>query len=241
MGFNLTIDQGNSAAKIAVWDGQELVFDDTTEHFQAGYFDKLALRYPVDAAICCSVRGNTAEIVQTVERITNKVYDMGEQTKFPLTISYKTPDTLGRDRLAAATGAWDKHKGHWLLVVDMGTAITYDLVSPRGEFLGGNIAPGVRMRVEILHQFTANLPAVPIKGDCPQWGYDTETALRAGAVGGIVGEMEHYRSLLPQEAKVILTGGAAPFFEKKVDFPVEVDQHLVTKGLNCILLYNENK
>ncbi|MGN0960124.1 MAG: type III pantothenate kinase, partial [Coriobacteriales bacterium] len=67
------------------------------------------------------------------------------------------------------------------LVVDMGTAITYDVVTADGKFLGGNIAPGIFVRLEALNHFTKALPLVETDGDCPRWGYDTTTALRAGA------------------------------------------------------------
>lgn len=96
------------------------------------------------------------------------------------------------------------------------------------------------MRLEALHHYTERLPKVEPHGDLPQWGYDTDTAIRSGVINGIVGEITHYRNKLSSDCKLILTGGAAKAIKPLLDFPVEIDQQLVTRGLNSILIYNEN-
>jgi type III pantothenate kinase len=159
----------------------------------------------------------------------------------PLKIDYATPHTLGEDRIAAAVGAWSLFPGENSLVVDMGTAVTYDLVSADGHFKGGNIAPGIGMRLRSLHSFTARLPEVGGYGDTPLLGTDTATAMRAGAVRGVVGEIAYYRAMLPVDTRIVLTGGWAHRVNEFLDFEATIDPCLVTKGLLSILLYNENK
>ena len=122
----------------------------------------------------------------------------------------------------------------------MGTAVTYDLVSADGHFRGGNIAPGIGMRLRSLNSFTARLPKVVGYGDTPLLGTDTATAMRAGAVRGVVSEIVYYRNSLPEGTNVVLTGGWAERVSEFLDFPVILEKCLVTKGLLSILLYNED-
>jgi type III pantothenate kinase len=96
------------------------------------------------------------------------------------------------------------------------------------------------MRLRALRSFTARLPEVNGYGDTPLFGYDTMTAMRAGAVRGVVSEINYYRSLLPEGTHVVLTGGWSKRVSSFLDFPVMLDSCLVTKGLLSILLYNDN-
>ena len=93
------------------------------------------------------------------------------------------------------------------------------------------------MRLNALHHFTANLPKVKSQGRLRQWGDSTETAMRAGAIYGVVGEISYYHSLMPEESKTVITGGWGPDIARLLNFDVVVDDALVTKGLNCILNY----
>lgn len=167
--------------------------------------------------------------------------EVSHDMPLPLELDYATPQTLGEDRIAAAVGAWSLFPGQNLLVVDMGTAVTYDVVGADGHFRGGNIAPGIGMRLRSLNSFTARLPKVGGYGETPLVGFDTATAMRAGAVRGVVAEIAYYRSMLPENTQVVLTGGWASHVSEFLEFPVTVEKCLVTKGLLSILLYNENK
>lgn len=164
------------------------------------------------------------------------------QTKIPIANKYHTPHTLGSDRLAAAVGAYMKHKGCDVLVVDVGTCITYDFVNSNGEYLGGNISPGPTARLRALHDSTALLPMVERKGNTPDLGYDTETAIRSGVMRGVQFEIEGYiRDIILKYPAVFiyLTGGVhlnLHISEKKCIF---ADNFIVPFGLNKILLYNE--
>ena len=146
------------------------------------------------------------------------------------------------DRLAAAVGAWSIQPGHDLLVVDAGTAITYDFVSADGTYRGGNIAPGIELRLRSLHEHTGALPLVKAKGDAPMFGTDTETAIRSGVINGVRKELEGYvnelRSIYPS-LLVFLTGGDAEFFDIKAKSTTFAVPDLVLRGLARITEFNE--
>ena len=242
MSCNLTIDQGNSSAKTAVWHDDELVATSVYPCLSKHEIEAIVRQYGVTAAIYSSVAMIGDEVVNTLrDMLDGNVIVLSHLTPMPVTIDYSTPATLGRDRIASAVGAYVSYPRENVLVVDLGTAATYDVVTSDAHFIGGNIAPGVNMRLEALHNFTARLPIVDPQGTCPLWGIDTETAMRAGALNGIAGEIAYYRSRLPIGTKVVLTGGSAIMIKPLLDFEVDIEPHLVTKGLNCILRYNETK
>ena len=241
MGYNLTIDQGNSAAKVVIWNKADIIYDASYEVLKKEDISDILTRFPlINQAIFCSVASHGGDIIDYLTSHNIKTMVLNASTPLPITNSYKTPESLGRDRIAAAVGAWCCHKNQELLVIDIGTAITYDLVTAQGCYVGGNIAPGVTMRLNALHRFTQRLPLVTPEGPLTDWGYDTDTAIRSGVVNGIIGEITHYKNKLSDNCVVILTGGAATKIKELLDFHVEIDQHLVTRGLNSILIYNEN-
>lgn len=243
MSIKLTIDEGNSSTKIGVWHNDTLAEEHT---WHTDGLDKLAGHVAhicdhADAAIFCSVCGCTrTEVEAALGGIARRLLVLDATIPLPVGIDYRTPATLGADRIAAAAGARAIAPGETVLVVDMGTAITYDVVSADGRFIGGNIAPGIFVRLEALQHFTKALPLVETDGDIPRWGYDTETALRSGAVRGVVGELQYYRHCLNTDARVILTGGSADLIIPYITSPITVEPNLVLTGLNSILNYNEN-
>lgn len=242
MSTKLTIDEGNSSTKIGLWSGDELLAETTRRTCGP---DGLCLPegWPqaVDEAIFCSVCGrDAAEVSRVLSQFAGKVLVLSAETPMPLTLDYRTPRTLGADRIAAAAGARVIAPGQTCLIVDMGTAITYDVLTADGHFAGGNIAPGIFVRLEALQHFTHSLPLVETDGDCPRWGYDTETALRSGAIRGVVGELQYYRHCLAADPAVILTGGSADLIIPYITSPITVEPNLVLIGLNSILKYNEN-
>ena len=207
MGLNLTIDQGNSSAKIAIWEGGNLVEQETMKELTRQHLVKMVGRFHPERALCCSVTGNGRRMAQWLVTQGVDAREVNFEMPLPLVIDYATPQTLGEDRIAAAVGAWSLFPGEASLVVDMGTAVTYDVVSADGHFRGGNIAPGIGMRLRSLNSFTARLPQVGGYGETPLIGFDTATAMRAGAVRGVVAEIAYYRSMLPEHSQVVLTGG----------------------------------
>lgn len=235
----LTIDQGNSSAKLALWEGPTPIDEETfRRRLQREDIESLLRRFHPSKALVCSVTGNGREIVEWLTAKGVEATELSAGIPLPITLDYATPATLGADRIAAAVGAWSLFPGRDSLVVDMGTAVTYDVVTADGHFAGGNIAPGIGMRLRALRSFTARLPEVNGYGETPLFGFDTKTAMRAGAVRGVVSEINYYLGLLPEGTQAVLTGGWSKRVSELLDFSVTVDPALVTRGLLAIMLYN---
>lgn len=238
MKSSLTIDCGNSSTKLAAWRGDDLVEATALASDSASGIESFICRHNVGQAIVGSVVGNLRSVNQALSNCSIPMMRLTNSTPVPLTIDYATPRTLGTDRIAAAVGAAEIVPGRELLVVDTGTAITYDRVTADRRFIGGNIAAGIGMRLRALNHFTSALPEVDSRGDTPLWGNSTETALRSGAVYGVVGELAYYRSLMPEGAVIVLTGGWSADIASKLDFETIVDPLLVSRGLYSILKFN---
>ena len=245
MATRLTIDEGNSSTKVALWRDGTMVAVASHRHATSELLRRiLPDGEPADSAILCSVCGHSASDIDALTHgLAHSLTILGADTPMPIAIDYRSPRTLGADRIAAAAGALALAPGRPALVVDMGTAITYDVVTADAHFAGGNIAPGIFVRLEALNHFTRALPLIETDGDVPRWGYDTATAMRSGAIRGVVGELQYYRHCLAAECDseptVILTGGSADLILPFITSPIIYEPNLVLIGLNSILDYNE--
>lgn len=240
----LTIDRGNTALKAVVWDGEDVIWQETVSNVSRTHLSEIKKNYnPVKVALC-TVVANDYTLIGYLHQLFGEenVLILSASTPLPITIRYSTPDTLGSDRIAAAVGAWAINPDADSLIVDIGTAVTYDFVNRHGEFVGGNIAPGIGLRLKALNRFTGRLPMIDSRGETPLLGVSTETAMRSGVINGIKAEILFYLSQLPSETRLIITGGWGADIARMLQ-PVEatVVPGLVPFGLNRILLYNENK
>ena len=235
-GNMLTLDRGNSALKADVWKDDEIV--ETVVMPPAcirRQLKALTARHELEGAIYCSVTDDGSQISEVLEEAGVHLHIMTSDLPLPMKIDYGSKGTLGVDRIAGSLGAMSLFPGKELLVIDLGTAITYDRVTSDGRFIGGNIAPGVSLRLKSLNAFTARLPKVELDGPVPQWGYNTDTALRSGSIMGIAAEVHFYRSLLPDNSIIVLTGGSAPRIAPHLNFEYVLEPHLVTIGLKACL------
>ncbi|MDX2247483.1 MAG: type III pantothenate kinase [Bacteroidia bacterium] len=161
----------------------------------------------------------------------------------PIKNHYSTPHTLGIDRIVAVVGAKAQAPESAVLVIDAGTAITYDFATAEGVYLGGGIAPGVNMRFKALHTFTARLPLISAEGDTPLVGYSTETSIRSGVINGmreeISGIINRYRATFGDPFTVFLTGGDLHLFENHLKNLNFADVFLTLKGINHILTFKK--
>lgn len=237
----LTIDQGNSSAKAVVWSGGEPV--DSLRMTQPVIEELLPLleRYDIRGCAFCSVAHNDAKFLETLRRLVEgRVVVLTPTLSLPIKIKYSTRRTLGSDRVAAAIGAVALFPGEALLVVDAGTAVTIDFISSDGTFSGGNIAPGMTLRFESLRSATSRLPLVEADGELPEFGEDTETAIRCGVVRGMVAEIADAYALGAGKfgcRRVVMAGADAPRLaalleDRKIN--VCVDPYLVGRGLEKI-------
>jgi type III pantothenate kinase len=170
--------------------------------------------------------------------------ELTENTPIPVANKYKTPETLGKDRLAAAIGAWSLFKGRNVLSVDCGTAIKYDLVTAGGEYLGGGISPGLWLRFKALHTFTDKLPLVSYEFQPALIGDDTESSMKSGVINGALAEIDgiinRYKDRF-NDLKAVMTGGEMIYFEKSIKSNIFAEPNLVIRGLHQILLFNEKQ
>lgn len=241
--MNLIIDQGNTVTKVAIFKADVLVETFLYEVFDAGVCASLLSTRAVRRCVFSTVINSSEEVLSYLKNKIPHFLFIDEKVRLPIKNSYKTPETLGKDRLAAAVAANGMFPKENVLVVDVGTAITYELVDSNANYLGGNISPGISMRFKALHKFTDSLPVVDRFGELPELGCDTETAIRAGVIHGVVYEIKSYITLLKEKyenLKIILTGGHTRYIESQLDIKVFVDINLVLKGLNRILNYNVN-
>lgn len=237
--MKLLLDFGNTRVKAAVLEegGLRNVYSGPVLLEQLSN----VVRYmDIDGGMWCSVHPLDTSILDWMQSL--GLVPLTSSTPVPLGNSYSTPQTLGMDRLAAAVGAWAMQPGHDLLVIDAGTAITYDFVSADGVYQGGNIAPGISMRFKALHEHTGALPLVTSRATPPLIGSDTVAAIRSGVLNGvryeINGYIEELESLYPS-LLVFLTGGDAEFFDIKAKSTTFAVPDLVLYGLMRIMEYNE--
>lgn len=162
--------------------------------------------------------------------------------QLPIINHYKTPHTLGTDRIVGIIGARASCPNKAVLVIDIGTAITYDVMNAEGAYLGGAISPGLQMRFSSLHTHTASLPLVGREGENPVIGNTTHTSIRSGVVHGLLAEVEamtnRFSEELGERPVVFLTGGDGVRFENQLKSINFVDPELVLKGIHYILQHS---
>lgn len=240
--MNLVIDIGNTRTKFSVFNRGEVLITVPVNEFLPEHIVVLQNEHPaLKKVILSAVKDYTPELKLALQNKFEYFIELNENTPLPIENCYKTPETLGKDRIAAAVGGFDLYPDTNLLIIDAGTAITYDILNDKHQFLGGNISPGIEMRFKALHQFTGKLPLVKQQNFGKLYGTTTEEAIRAGVQNGVVFEIdkaidtfkEFYKNL-----KVIITGGDAEFFDKKLKNSFFVNFNLIALGLNRILEYN---
>lgn len=239
--MNLVIDQGNTVTKVAIFEADALIETFLYEVFDVNICSSLLANYPIRKCLFCSVVDMSPEILAHLNNNLPDFMFIDENTLLPIRNKYKTPKTLGKDRLAGVVGANEIFPGKNVLIVDIGTAITYEFIDSLSTYYGGNISPGITMRFKALDKFTGKLPLIDRYGDLPEMGYDTETAIRAGVIHGVVHEIRSYIesfSTKYPDIEVVLTGGHAKYIESQLEKSIFVDINLVLKGLNRILNYN---
>ncbi|MFZ1808360.1 MAG: type III pantothenate kinase [Cyclobacteriaceae bacterium] len=238
--MNLSVDYGNSRIKAGVFEHKELIQHFTFE--DEVVFDQWLKENKFENAIVSSVARSTDKLLDTINSGGKKI-QMNPSTALPIGIKYSTPQTLGVDRIAAACGVLDALPNKHCLVIDLGTCINYEFVDDQGSYYGGAISPGIKMRFEAMHTFTAQLPLVKFNKNSPLIGDSTESCMQSGVVNGVLAELDgiidRYQKKYPTMG-VILCGGDAPLFENKLKRPIFVAPNLVLSGLNRILLHNVN-
>lgn len=218
--------------------------------FSSADVERLFELYDITDSIISSVVNIEAAVVNTLSRNSQHFVLFDHNTPVPIVNRYETPQTLGQDRLAAAVGAKSLCPNENLLIIDAGSAITYDFVTAEGEYMGGNIAPGLKMRFTMLHRMTKKLPLVEAeeKELIPLFGKNTRDAIAAGVIRGVAYEVKGYMRTLHEKMphfRTYLTGGHASYVLNNVrssrseQREIHYEKNLVLIGLNEILIFNK--
>lgn len=239
--MNLCIDQGNSSTKVGLFEGDKFVENKIFKCFGIPEIGGLFKDYPIDMCIFSSVASYEDLVINELSSRVKTFIELSAETPISITNAYKTPETLGKDRLAAVVGASFLKPDTDILVIDAGSAITYDFIDKNKLYHGGNISPGVDLRFKALHYFTDKLPLVKLEEEVSFLGDDTKSAILSGVINGICFEMDGYINSLRSEyhdLSAFLTGGDTIYFANKLKNAIFANTNLVLIGLNRILQYN---
>jgi type III pantothenate kinase len=242
--MNGIIDIGNTRTKIALFQKNKLIEKAIWEHLTLDELSAWLQTHTVSNVIL-TASGSITEGV--VDYLKNKFFyiQLDHTTPIPIVNNYGTPQTLGKDRLAAAVASNFLYPRKDCLIIDSGTCITYNFLDKNGAFQGGNIAPGLNMRLKAMHHFTAKLPLIVKNTEgvsiSTLVGNSTEHAMLNGAHIGLIAEVEGFIQRFKKEygsIKVILTGGDGAFLHQYITPRHVYEPNLVLIGLNCILNFN---
>lgn len=236
--MNLIIDIGNTLVKYAIFNDDKLVELLKTSEVEDEKINTLIKEFDVKKVIISSVRKEMNWNLDV------EVIYLSFKTNLPITLNYKTPETLGKDRIANIVAVSEEYPNNNALVIDAGTCITYDFINKDKEYFGGRISPGLEMRYKSLNEFTELLPQLSISGESKFIGDDTDSSILSGVEQGVLAEVDSLISGFRKENEdliVIVTGGDTFFFENAFKNSIFADENLVLRGLNIILKYNEDK
>ncbi|MDX9930090.1 MAG: type III pantothenate kinase [Bacteroidales bacterium] len=241
--MNLIADIGNTSFKLALVEKGNFL---RTERFHSveeiiAFIERESLSF--EKVIISSVANTGTELTDFLSERSGYIHILSAKSAFPFRINYDTPGTLGMDRLAAVAGAYNKYGNGNVLIIDAGTAITYDLLT-EGRYCGGAISPGISMRFRALSTFTGRLPLVE-RGICSGFpARSTSDGINCGVVNGVVFEINRYICEFKEkypEPVTILTGGDSGYISERLSAKHVNDPDLVLKGLNYILEFNAEK
>ena len=241
--MNLIFDIGNSSTKIALFDGPKKITSFPTRHYSCAKIGQFLQAYKIEKAIISSVRNIPDFIYDLLTVNIPYTFVLSPKSRLPFAVNYETPETLGSDRLAAVAGARFRFPGENILIIDAGSAVTFDYLSGN-TYLGGNISPGLSMRFKALHKFTGRLPLISTSEKLPSPGTNTAGAITAGVINGMIFEINEYKRQFEEkykDGKVIITGGDSGYLSGKIAGEVIFLPDIVIEGLNQLLEYNAEK
>lgn len=251
------IDVGNTNITFGIYDGDKLVTSfrmmSKNQHTSDEYGMEIETllrmngvsKEDIEGCIIASVVPNvmhslTAGVIRYLE-VEPLIVGVGIKTG--IKVITEAPREIGADRIVDAVGAYEKYGGP-ILVLDFGTATTYDLISEKGEFMAGITAPGLRMSAKALWEDTAKLPEVEIKKPKSILAQETISSMQAGLVYGQIGQTEYIINQVKKESgfdnlKVVATGGLGRIISAETDLIQVYDSSLTLEGLRLIYLKNK--
>jgi len=232
----LAVDVGNTRIKAAVFEGSTLL--------ESFVFDKTALEKSIQNIL--KKYKNTAHLViASVSDVEKQVFNsfkdsinihfVSHEDAFPFVNCYETPQTLGVDRMVLASGATLQFPQQNRLVIDAGTCVTYDFIDENNNYLGGAISPGLRLRYEALHNYTAKLPLLTLENPKQFTAKSTSESIHSGVVNGLVYEIDGFINQYKEQYSnfiIILTGGDTDFLAKRLKNTIFANSNFLLESLN---------
>ena len=210
--MNLVVDIGNNFFKLGIFENSNLIFSFSDKNDKIDIeIEKIIGKYSeITSALIANV--SSINISDILNRFKINTYELDSTFIFPFKLNYKTPETLGNDRLALAAAATILFPNSNNLVIDAGTCITIDFIDSNNYFTGGSISPGIKMRYDSLNHYTANLPLLKNKNNFNFPGNSTNASIHAGIIGGVSNEIMGFINQINsryEKVNIILTGGDA--------------------------------
>ena len=236
--MNVALDIGNTKVKLALFD-DELIF---VKYFLLNDIKnelKLIFNlYPkIKNLIVCSV----IDFKFNYEQFDFKnIHILSVNSKLPF-VNYYCEDTLGNDRIALVSSASIKYPHENVLIIDVGTCITYDFINNENQYTGGAISPGLNMRLRSLNKFTGKLPLIKLKEIDNFNGLNTKDSINIGVLKGVIFEIQGFINKYSsdnQNLTVILTGGNSKFLSKQLKISIFANQNFLVEGLNELIKLN---
>ena len=232
----LCFDFGNTRLKAALFEndllsGEFVLPNDTNETIH-----EIITRYHPQKTILSSVINHNPEI-ENILAASSNFHKLAAASKINFTTSVGKPETIGADRLALSAAAVHFYPGKNNLVIGLGSCITYNFINQYHQFLGGAISPGMEMRFKSMHEYTAKLPLAPKDWNFPVIAYDTKTNLQSGVLAGICFEIDGYIDFYASRYgnfNVVLTGGDAGYFARRLKNKIFADLNFLFKGLYAL-------
>ncbi len=239
--MNLVIDIGNSLLKVGIFKNNNLI---NYFEFNRDYYLNIKLildKNLITHSIVANVAESKNKLIELLSKKTNLI-KFDSSLKVPFKNCYQTKNTLGKDRIALVSNASKEYPKENVLLIDLGSCITFDFLNNKNEYIGGSISPGLRMRYRSLNNFTAKLPLIEPKEIDYFIGKNTKDSIHSGIINGIISELnsivDKYKSKY-KEIRIILTGGDSKFLFKKIKNGIFANQKFLIFGLNFLIELNK--
>ena len=238
----LLIDSGNTKDKIAFVENDKIIKSFIYDKLSVGMLQKILKNIKIEKSIFCSVTNNKNINYFLDSKFNNCT--LNHNTKTKIINNYSSKNSLGADRIALVSGAKEIYPSDDIVVIDIGTCITYDFVNNKYEYFGGMISPGYELRLNVLHEKTSIQfsGVMPKKMNLNIISNNSENCVHSGIYFGILSEINGIFHLYNQNfknLKFIFTGGNYNYFKNHLKFSHIFDENLIFKGLNSILKFNE--
>jgi len=237
----LAVDIGNTRIKAAVFEDTTLLetFVFMKTELQKSIQNILETRKNITHLVVASVSDVEKKAFSAFENVV-KIHFLSHKDSFPFVNCYETPQTLGIDRLVLAAGATLEFPRQNRLVVDAGTCVTYDFIDENNNYLGGAISPGLKLRYEALHHYTAKLPLLTLENPQHLIGNSTAESIHSGVVNGLVCEIDGFINQYKAQYSnfiIILTGGDTDFLAKRLKNTIFAKSNFLLESLNQTFQY----